>query len=110
MKKLPWKKIAVASAAFVVLVFCRAAVSLARVYKSDRWRLPAVGEDGWLAQWQAVLLPAIQKDPWVYVGFAVAAIGIIAWAMIPPQKPQPDSLPEESPPEEIQETQEPPEP
>ncbi len=103
MKSIPWKKIGFASAAIAVLVVCRAAVSLARVYKSEAWRLPGVGEDGWLAQWQAVLLPAIQKDPWVYVGFAAAALCIIAWAMSPGKNRQPETADEAMPQEQPQE-------
>ncbi len=66
MKKLPWKAIGIASLAVVGLVIVRVAVSLGRA-----------------RYWQQDLLAAVQKDPWVYVGFAAMAVAIIAWTMLP---------------------------
>ncbi len=66
MKKLPWKTIGIACLVLVGLVLVRVAVSLGRA-----------------RYWSQNLLSAVQKDPWVYVGFAALAVAIIAWTMLP---------------------------
>ncbi len=66
MKKLPWQKIGIGCLILVALVIVRVAVSLGRA-----------------RYWSQNLLQVVQKDPWVYVGFAALAIAIIAWTMLP---------------------------
>ncbi len=73
MKKLPWKNIAIGCLVIVALVVVRAAVSAGRAM-----------------YWHNNVLSVIQKDPWVYVGFAALAVAIIAWTMLPgdPEVPE----------------------
>ncbi len=98
MKAIPWKKLAWGAAAVTAMIFVRAVVSLGRCHYQNSWRLPDIGEPNWLAQWKAVLLPVLQEDPWVYIGFGAAAVAIIAWAMIPGK---PRTAPEENPEEPL---------
>ncbi len=74
MKKLPWKAIGIASLVLAGLVLVRVAVSLGRA-----------------RYWSQSLLASVQKDPWVYVGFAALAVAIIAWTMVPSRS---NSVPE----------------
>ncbi len=79
MKKLPWKTIGIACLVLAGLVLVRVAVSLGRA-----------------RYWGQNLLSVVQKDPWVYVGFAALAVAIIAWAMLPSRcAPPPDAQIEE---------------
>lgn len=70
MKKLPWKAIGIGCLILVALVIVRVAVSLGRA-----------------RYWSQNLLSAVQRDPWVYIGFAALAIAIIAWTMLPGRDP-----------------------
>ncbi len=76
MRKLPWKWISRICGIGVLLVAGRAAVTIGR---ARYW-----GTD-WLSD--------IREDPWIYVGFALAAIGIIAWTLSPIYRPQPEAAP-----------------
>ncbi len=80
MKKLPWEKIGIGCLILTALVILRAAVSIGR---ARYWH------QNWLA--------AVQKDPWIYVGFAALAVAIIAWTLIPscPNDVQPQENEEE---------------
>ncbi len=95
MRKLPWKKITWACVVTVALILGRVAVSVGRAWYYNGWQLPDLGEPGWAQEWQRVLLPPVQQDPWVYVGFAVAALGIFAWVMIPGKKQESQEVSEE---------------
>ncbi len=66
MKNMPWKKIALVCGILVALVVGRAAVTIGRA-------------NYWNTDW----LGPIQQDPWIYVGFLAAALGIIAWTKLP---------------------------
>ncbi len=78
MKKLPWKQIGIGCLVLVGLVLLRAAVSLLRAQ-----------------YWSQDLLASVQKDPWVYVGFAALAVAIIAWTMLPGKEKNTDDISEE---------------
>ncbi len=84
MRKIPWNKIATVCAGLTILIAGRAAVTIGRA----RY---------WHQEW----LPLIREDPWIYIGFAAAAIAIIAWTVSP--QPEPSEAPEaEVQPEEAQ--------
>ncbi len=69
MKQKTWRTIGYVCATIVILVIGRVIVTVGRAkYWSQDW------------------LSKVQQDPWVYIGFAAAAVAIIAWAMLPGKK------------------------
>ncbi len=73
-----WRALAGTGCVVVILVIGRVIVTVGRA-----------------RYWHQDWLPKVQQDPWVYVGFAAAALAIIAWAMLPGKKKKPEP-PEEA--------------
>ena len=78
MKKIPWKQIVFYSLGVVVLIVARSAVTVGKsIYFGYDWYVDLV------------------KDPWLYVGMVVAAVGLVSLIALALQRKDKNSRIEE---------------